>query len=75
MRAPVELPRQEGPGESPLEEQLGHLLSFDPGPDLADQVIHLELGAVRAAGGPGPLAPAGDQGSADRSTAEPTASS
>src|SRR5690606_11161893 len=24
MRAPVELPRQEGPGVSPLEEQLGH---------------------------------------------------
>ncbi|WP_289018321.1 HNH endonuclease signature motif containing protein, partial [uncultured Ornithinimicrobium sp.] len=59
MRAPVQLPRQEGPGESTLEQQLGLLLSFDPGPDLAEHVVHLELGAVRAAGGPGLLAPAG----------------
>ena len=49
MRAPVQLPRQEGPGESPLERQLGLWLSFDPGPDLAEHVVHLELGAVRAA--------------------------
>ncbi|MFB9733341.1 hypothetical protein ACFFN0_14935, partial [Ornithinimicrobium kibberense] len=59
MRAPVQLPRQEGPGESPLEQQLGLWLSFDPGPDLAEHVVHVELGAVRVAGGPGLSAPAG----------------
>ncbi|MGD8199149.1 HNH endonuclease signature motif containing protein [Ornithinimicrobium sp. W1679] len=53
MKPPLELPRQEGPGESPLERQLGHLLSFAPAPRLAGQVLRVELTRPRGLVGQG----------------------